>query len=346
MKNGKSPSLWILKQSFFAVTLLLLNLSCEEIIDPYEIESEFKGSISTSIYNVIIRPDHSIWIIDHEYVNGKLIVNPFATRFNKFKRANIYEVKEGLNLLIAANGIIWYWGAWMLSSCAYYGSDAPIILTKLPGVISVLLEVNNIYFLTEKGNVYNVKLEYCKQPEFQIAQQIKELSGIKKITGTLALGKNGNVHPLNDTKIEAGGCITGLTDVADIESSMGKSYLLKKDGTVWGWGRNWNQDFGSANPEHVQLIPYQISGLTDIVSISSLSGYNLARKKDGTVWFWGYTGRDANDKQVYSSPAKIEGIENVSVMEAGFISFFIKNDGSVWYYEVLNKKLGKIIFPG
>ena len=327
-------------------SIFFLSISCvDKIVEPNEFDSNFKGYISCSLDNVVIRPDYSVWNINLELKGDRLVINPVAVRNNKFQHAVAYEVMEGLNLLAQQNGNVWYWGHWLPSSCTYTSSTNPILLTKLANIQSVILKTNEVYFLVRDGNVWKVMFEQCKTQTFKTPAQITELRNIVKITSALALDSSGNVFPINETESDYGGYIQGMNDVVDIETSLHRSYIVKRDGSVWGWGRNWYLDLGSNDPNFIQKAPIQITGLNEIVKVSSNNARNLALKKDGTVWFWGYTDKDQYNKPIYSSPHKIDGLENVVLMKAGTGCLFMKSDGSVWYYDPSEKKLGLIIFP-
>lgn len=54
-----------------------------------------------------------------------------------------------------------------------------------------------------------------------------------------------------------------------------KSFALKSDGTVWGWGNG------------IGGTPAQISGLTGVTAIAAGQDRSFALKSDGTIWAWG-----------------------------------------------------------
>ena len=72
----------------------------------------------------------------------------------------------------------------------------------------------------------------------------------------------------------------GLRDVAAISAGSGHSLALKRDGTVWQWGK----DSVTAN---IMRGPVAISGLSDVIAISSGGGFQHVLKRNGTVWSWG-----------------------------------------------------------
>lgn len=89
--------------------------------------------------------------------------------------------------------------------------------------------------------------------------------------------------------------VTSLTNVKKIET-CGTNYViaLKKDGTVWGAGKNNNENFGmsgSGNLTNFTQLPTDGSlegpPMTDIIDIEASSNTVglVLLKKDGTVWF-------------------------------------------------------------
>lgn len=66
-----------------------------------------------------------------------------------------------------------------------------------------------------------------------------------------------------------------------------QSFAIKRDGTVWAWGRNTQGRLGLGTNTMENMFPAQVVGLTDVIAISSGFHHVLALKKDGTVWAWG-----------------------------------------------------------
>lgn len=85
-----------------------------------------------------------------------------------------------------------------------------------------------------------------------------------------------------------------VRDLADASfvltsGSSGDVFVLKNDGTVWGWGDNSYGQLGNNSTED-SLVPVQAQGWGDFGDVSDLSAgaaHSMALKTDGTVWIWG-----------------------------------------------------------
>jgi hypothetical protein len=127
--------------------------------------------------------------------------------------------------------------------------------------------------------------------------------------------------------------VTGLTDVVEVQAGESRTYALRADGTVWGWGPNDDGLLGD-DTQTSTSVPVQIFGLTEVQAISVGFAHVLALKTDGTVWGWGdndagQVGNGSTDPQPFAVP--VPGLGDVqSIAAAGQTSYALKLDGSVW----------------
>lgn len=116
-----------------------------------------------------------------------------------------------------------------------------------------------------------------------------------------------------------------LTDVAAVEADFCYSLALRKDGTVWAWGRNERGQLGDGTRED-SGVPVQVGGLTDVKAIAAGGHHALALQADGTVGTWGDDG--------YSTalvPREVDGLTQVTGIAAGgHHSLAVLQDGTVW----------------
>ena len=102
----------------------------------------------------------------------------------------------------------------------------------------------------------------------------------------------------------------GLSGVVAIAAGELHSLALKNDGTVVGWG---DDQFGQASPP---------AGLAGVVAISACVEHSLALKDDGTVVGWG--------RNYYGQATPPPGLSGVVAICAGGVhSLALKNDGTV-----------------
>lgn len=80
--------------------------------------------------------------------------------------------------------------------------------------------------------------------------------------------------------------VSGLGGVIAIGAGEYHSLALKRDGTVWAWGMEFDLGIGiSKGAPHPQ--PVNVTNLSGIIAIAAGRNMSLALKRDGTVWAWG-----------------------------------------------------------
>lgn len=136
-----------------------------------------------------------------------------------------------------------------------------------------------------------------------------------------------------------------LKEVISVSAGVGYSIALKKDSTVWAWGRNASGQLGDSSKTD-KIVPVQVHGpnnigfLTGIVAIAAGREHVLALKKDSTVWAWGMgsTGALGDNAGVWRwTPVQVHGAGNVGFL-TGIVaiaagnthSLALKADGTVW----------------
>ncbi|MCY9661610.1 hypothetical protein P5G65_07300 [Paenibacillus chondroitinus] len=138
-----------------------------------------------------------------------------------------------------------------------------------------------------------------------------------------------------------------LENLKDIVQLKNNHFAIKKDGTVWNWGRTTafseNQSF-----QEVALTPaapYQVDEISDVVDVSSNFEHVLFVKKDGSVWGKGYfvekwEALGIEPQTVWKDLFKLDGIADAaSVNINNYYSpteSIIKKDGTVWMWGLDN----------
>jgi alpha-tubulin suppressor-like RCC1 family protein len=130
--------------------------------------------------------------------------------------------------------------------------------------------------------------------------------------------------------------VSGLTDVVAIARLDQHSLVVRRDGTVWEWGK-LSADWPNVVLPDFSLdlsTPAQVAGLTDVVAVAVGYGHSLAVKSDGSVWAWGFNGHGElgdGTTQTRTTPVAVRGIAGVVKIAAGHgHSLAVKGDGTVW----------------
>ena len=127
-------------------------------------------------------------------------------------------------------------------------------------------------------------------------------AGVKDDGSLWVWGSGMNIFSPTPTQVE------GIHDAVAVAGGSGHMLLLRKDGTVWGWGFNYN---GVIDPTDEKTAIYQlrkIEGLPEIVGISAGSQNSFFIDKNGEVYtLGGKTSQWANGiDEPFVSPVKME----------------------------------------
>lgn len=188
-----------------------------------------------------------------------------------------------------------------------------------------------------------------------------KLSGIKEIVASsgfwggssFALGKDGTVWVwgsnvfgqfANGTAGPEGWTITperipALDHTKQLViGSRGYYLALKEDGTVTVWGDYPNHSAevtgnGALGKQRKVLLPQTISGMTDVVTVTSGSHNTLALRKDGSVLQWISPERSQSVYTELPAATKVKGLSEVKwIGSSGNYHAAIKDNGTLWLW--------------
>ncbi|HEX6719703.1 MAG TPA: S8 family serine peptidase [Pyrinomonadaceae bacterium] len=124
--------------------------------------------------------------------------------------------------------------------------------------------------------------------------------------------------------------VQGLDGVDTVEDSNGFVLALKSNGTVWGWGNNFNAQLGDGTSFQVRTRPVQTL-INNVKGIAAGSFYGAAVKTDGTVWVWGAPSGLVNSFDLNMTPVQLSGVSNVTAIASGAQHLLmLKTDKTVW----------------
>ena len=154
------------------------------------------------------------------------------------------------------------------------------------------------------------------------------LTGITKIASglnySLAIDSNGTLWAWgqldeSEDQTNVPTPVPGMTNITAIaaygqEGSSDPVVAVKSDGTVWMWGISDCDTYG--------VVPEQIAGLSNVVSVTAGNCQTFALLTNATVWIWGYGNK---------VPAPVPGLSNIIAICAGdYHTLALAADGTVW----------------
>lgn len=131
--------------------------------------------------------------------------------------------------------------------------------------------------------------------------------------------------------------IPGLSNVTKLAGSYNSvaAFALKQDGSVWSWGASseTGTDPNGATESRYISSPVQVIMSRPVIDITSENEHSMALLDDNTAEEWGILYSDENGSiGTYNPmPVIVSGINNIkSVVVDRAVSFFIKEDGTLW----------------
>lgn len=130
-----------------------------------------------------------------------------------------------------------------------------------------------------------------------------------------------------------------------ISPTFEKTFGIKANGTLWGWGNNFKEGsefnkplslLGLGNQTEAELNPVQIGIDTNWKSVSSGASHTVAVKSDGTLWAWG--GNELYGSLIGCGSIKISSVpiqvgkdlDWKSVSAGSWHTIALKTDGTIW----------------
>jgi alpha-tubulin suppressor-like RCC1 family protein len=130
-------------------------------------------------------------------------------------------------------------------------------------------------------------------------------------------------------------------DWASVSCGYGNSFAVKKDGTLWAWGANWDVGgLGLGGTDSWldwldRWSPTRVGNARDWAAVSYGYFHGLALKKDGSLWSWGLNtyGQVGGGDALVWVPTKVgHGRDWAAAAGGGDFSLALKRDGTLWAF--------------
>ncbi|MDR1189402.1 MAG: hypothetical protein LBK95_18460 [Bifidobacteriaceae bacterium] len=152
--------------------------------------------------------------------------------------------------------------------------------------------------------------------------------------GNNQYGQLGNGTTLNQSEPTP---VEGMSDVVKIvDTANFTTFVVRADGTVWGWGNNWGGLLGDGTTRN-RLKPQRIPKLTKVIDVVTCYAATYALSSDGTVWEWGYDSKKVSEfdtpraKDLYG-PRRMKGLSNIRSLVCNTYSwsmYAVRRNGTV-----------------
>ena len=88
---------------------------------------------------------------------------------------------------------------------------------------------------------------------------------------------------------KASQCVDASPNACITQIAVGIQFscYLRMDGTVWCWGNNADGEVGAGVDAAYVAVPTKVSGVSNVVEISTAEEHACALEHDGSVWCWG-----------------------------------------------------------
>ena len=112
-----------------------------------------------------------------------------------------------------------------------------------------------------------------------------------------------------------------------VSSGDNVTLIIKKDGSLWGTGKN---NFGQLGLGHEEEVTAFTKIMDGVASVSSAYYHTVAVKRDGTLWAFGSQIGGPFERNT-ATPVQV--LDDVKMAAAGtYYTAAVKTDGSLWIY--------------
>jgi len=300
--------------------------SCNSKAEQVESLEDIKAIAAGYHHVVALKEDGTVWSWGNN-VFGQLGHTDFVVRNNQpmmvvdLKDVKAIAAGEWHTVALKEDGSIWAWGDnedGQLGDGRVIATNKPVQAIDIEEVVAIASGNCFTVALKQDGTVWTWGLYFYYDPieNVDIAMTSTQpvckegIEDVKTIAAgsdhTIAIKEDGTVwgwgsnfagqlgaiviadsDTNNEFKYERFMQVSGMEKVKAIAAGYNYTIALKKDGSLWVWGRNNLGNLGDDSIETISIEPVPVKDLEDVIAVSAADDHIVALKKDGTVWSWG-----------------------------------------------------------
>jgi alpha-tubulin suppressor-like RCC1 family protein len=124
---------------------------------------------------------------------------------------------------------------------------------------------------------------------------------------------------------------------ASVSAGAGHSCALRTNGEVWCWGDNYNGELGrgffsSGPPNSGEPWPARVVGIEDAVEVAAGGYHSCAKRRDESIWCWGYAAIDAETHS--SIPVFVTDEPLGAIAAGGYHNVALDRAGNVYEWGI------------
>ena len=297
-------------------------------------------------HSIMLCEDSSVWVVGLNSIgqlgNGTTTNELTPIKVDGLTGIIIVQAGASHSLALKSDGTVWSWGNNASGQLGNNSTDSSLVPIQIPGLSNVVKII--------AGASHNVAIESDSTAWIWGSNQNNQINGTSTdklfpiSTGAnivdIAVGNSYTSKLFKDSTVRIvsnGTKFMNVSGIIFLGSGYNHTFMIKSDNTIWAWGNNQYGQLGDGTTiSQGSITAVQVTGLTNIISITGGQRHSIALKSDGTVWTWGWNGFGQLGNNTFIdelTPIQVPGLDSVIEISAGsHHSIAKRSDSTIWVW--------------